>query len=102
MFVEFRFDSSDFFSQQLASRSKELHCPECRQLVNKKVEELPKNVLLIRLLETLKKPNPPPAGSSTTTTNPSESQAESTQTKEEVILVPHAKAAFDFSGTAKE
>lgn len=101
MFVEFRFDSSDFFSQQLASRSKELHCPECRQLVNKKVEELPKNVLLIRLLETLKKPNPPPAGSSTTT-NPSESQAESTQTKEEVILVPHAKAAFDFSGTAKE
>lgn len=33
---------------------RELRCPECRTLVEVKIEDLPTNILLIRLLEGLK------------------------------------------------
>ncbi|KAJ2945142.1 hypothetical protein O0L34_g9202 [Tuta absoluta] len=37
---------------------KELRCPECRVLVAAKVEELPPNVLLMRILEGMKNSAP--------------------------------------------
>lgn len=89
----------------MASRSRRLQCPECRQYANMKVEDLPKNVLLNRLLENMKKPNSPTPVSSAAQQVASETtgkQKEAAQTKEEVILVPYAKALFDFPGGSKE
>ncbi|KAL1459849.1 hypothetical protein WDU94_011802 [Cyamophila willieti] len=39
---------------EIVSSHKELRCPECRVLVDCKVEELPPNVLLMRILEGMK------------------------------------------------
>lgn len=100
-----------FFSpQQVASRSNKhsFHCPECRQPTNMRVEDLPKNVLLNRLLENMKnlKSNSPTPVTSSTAPQIAESsgkqQKEASQTKEEIILVPYAKALFDFPGGTKE
>ncbi|XP_063905208.1 E3 ubiquitin-protein ligase SH3RF1 isoform X3 [Zophobas morio] len=40
--------------QEIVQKHKELRCPECRILVSAKVEELPPNVLLMRILEGIK------------------------------------------------
>lgn len=40
--------------EEIVHKHKELRCPECRVLVQSKVEELPPNVLLMRILEGLK------------------------------------------------
>lgn len=40
--------------EEIVQKHKELKCPECRILVQIKVEELPPNVLLMRILEGLK------------------------------------------------
>lgn len=37
--------------EEIVQKHKELRCPECRILVNIKVEDLPPNVLLMRILE---------------------------------------------------
>ena len=40
--------------EEIVSTKNELRCPECRTLVDIRVEELPTNILLIRLLEGMK------------------------------------------------
>ncbi|XP_076315382.1 E3 ubiquitin-protein ligase SH3RF1-like [Tachypleus tridentatus] len=40
--------------EEIVNSHKELRCPECRVLVDTKVEDLPCNILLIRLLEGIK------------------------------------------------
>lgn len=40
--------------EEIVHKHKELRCPECRVLVQSKVEDLPPNVLLMRILEGLK------------------------------------------------
>lgn len=53
----------------LNSRS-ELRCPECRTLVDCSVDDLPSNILLVRLLDGIKqRPRKPGAGSSGNGTN---------------------------------
>lgn len=42
---------------EIYGTKRELRCPECRTLVEIAVEELPSNILLIRLLEGLKTKN---------------------------------------------
>ena len=43
--------------QELISARKELRCPECRILVEEDVDDLPTNIFVVRLLESLKRPN---------------------------------------------
>lgn len=53
----------------VSSRS-ELRCPECRTLVDCGVDELPSNILLVRLLDGIKqRPRKPSAGGGTAGTN---------------------------------
>ena len=40
--------------EEIVSTKHELRCPECRFLVEMRVEDLPSNILLIRLLEGMK------------------------------------------------
>lgn len=40
--------------EEIVSTQQELRCPECRTLVRIRVEDLPPNILLVRLLEGLK------------------------------------------------
>lgn len=40
--------------EEIVTTHKELRCPECRVLVDIKIEELPPNVLLMRILEGMK------------------------------------------------
>ncbi|XP_013171667.1 PREDICTED: E3 ubiquitin-protein ligase SH3RF1-like isoform X1 [Papilio xuthus] len=77
---------------------KELRCPECRVLVEAKVEELPPNVLLMRILEGMKNSAPrkvsvvqrtPRSGHS----QPQTQQGARTEAKQ---LPPHARAIYDF------
>ena len=42
---------------EIISTKRELRCPECRSLVEIRVDDLPTNILLIRLLEGLKTQN---------------------------------------------
>ncbi|XP_060531649.1 E3 ubiquitin-protein ligase SH3RF1 isoform X2 [Cylas formicarius] len=44
--------------EEIVQKHKELRCPECRILVNLKVDELPPNVLLMRILEGMKNSGP--------------------------------------------
>ncbi|XP_066999315.2 E3 ubiquitin-protein ligase SH3RF3 [Anabrus simplex] len=44
--------------EEIVSTHKELRCPECRVLVNSKIEDLPPNVLLMRILEGMKNAAP--------------------------------------------
>src|SRR6218665_602298 len=39
---------------EIVVTKKHLQCPECRMPVTKRVEELPPNILLVRLLESMK------------------------------------------------
>ena len=40
--------------EEILSTHHELRCPECRTLVTNKIDDLPPNILLVRLLEGLK------------------------------------------------
>jgi len=40
--------------EEILSTKKELRCPECRVLINVSIDELPPNVLLMRILEGMK------------------------------------------------
>lgn len=40
--------------EEIVSTKLELRCPECRSLVEIKIDDLPSNILLIRLLEGMK------------------------------------------------
>lgn len=54
----------------IVSSRNELRCPECRTLVDCGVDELPSNILLVRLLDGIKqRPRKPGAGSGTAGTN---------------------------------
>lgn len=44
--------------EEIVSTHRELRCPECRVLVNVKVDELPPNVLLMRILEGMRNATP--------------------------------------------
>jgi E3 ubiquitin-protein ligase SH3RF len=44
--------------EEIVSTHKELRCPECRILVDVKVEDLPPNVLLMRILEGMRNAAP--------------------------------------------
>ncbi|KAJ0172772.1 hypothetical protein K1T71_011911 [Dendrolimus kikuchii] len=80
---------------------KELRCPECRILVETKVEELPPNVLLMRILEGMRNSAPRKAVLATQrTTRSGHSQAQQgvqqcarTENKQ---LPPHARAMYDY------
>lgn len=56
--------------EEIVSTHRELRCPECRVLVDAKVDDLPPNVLLMRILEGMRnatpkqpaKPHQPPKG----------------------------------------
>lgn len=41
----------NFIFQEIVASHQELRCPECRVLVEIKIDELPPNVLLMRILE---------------------------------------------------
>lgn len=43
---------------EIIATHKELRCPECRTLVECRIDELPPNVLLMRILEGMKSRNP--------------------------------------------
>ena len=43
--------------KELVSARKELRCPECRILVDEDIDDLPTNIFVVRLLESLKRPN---------------------------------------------
>lgn len=54
----------------IVSSRNELRCPECRTLVDCGVDELPSNILLVRLLDGIKqRPRKPGAGGGTAGTN---------------------------------
>ncbi|XP_027754311.1 E3 ubiquitin-protein ligase SH3RF1 [Empidonax traillii] len=54
----------------IVSSRNELRCPECRTLVDCSVDELPSNILLVRLLDGIKqRPRKPGTGGGTTSTN---------------------------------
>ncbi|XP_076192659.1 E3 ubiquitin-protein ligase SH3RF1 isoform X2 [Aptenodytes patagonicus] len=54
----------------IVSSRNELRCPECRTLVDCSVDELPSNILLVRLLDGIKqRPRKPGAGGGTGSTN---------------------------------
>lgn len=46
--------SRTYIEQGIVIAHKELRCPECRVLVETRLDELPSNILLIRLLEGIK------------------------------------------------
>ncbi|XP_049878265.1 E3 ubiquitin-protein ligase SH3RF1 [Pectinophora gossypiella] len=78
---------------------KELRCPECRILVEAKVEELPPNVLLMRILEGMKNSAPrKPLGIGQRTLRSGHSQAQqgAQQSHKEKQLPPYARAMYDF------
>lgn len=54
----------------IVSSRNELRCPECRTLVDCSVDELPSNILLVRLLDGIKqRPRKPSTGGGTSSTN---------------------------------
>ncbi|XP_067134442.1 E3 ubiquitin-protein ligase SH3RF1-like isoform X2 [Centruroides vittatus] len=71
--------------EDIVSCHKELRCPECRILVETKVEDLPCNILLIRLLEGIK---------STAALNKNVSSANSTHTKTEAMIFQGPKTSL--------
>lgn len=104
---------------EIVHKHKELRCPECRILVQSKIEELPPNVLLMRILEGMKNagnvipkrlnrgnrgsPNPVPV--SVLYTNVFQQHGapdhRATSNKQQSLsLVPHqpyAKAVYDYA-----
>lgn len=55
--------------EEIVSTHRELRCPECRVLVDVKVDDLPPNVLLMRILEGMRNAAPKQATKSVTKSN---------------------------------
>ncbi|XP_022823426.1 uncharacterized protein LOC111354296 isoform X3 [Spodoptera litura] len=75
---------------------KELRCPECRVLVEAKVEELPPNVLLMRILEGMKNSAPRKSATGQRTSRSGHSQALQGVQGGGKQLPPHARAMYDY------
>ncbi|KAL4709226.1 hypothetical protein ACJJTC_010526, partial [Scirpophaga incertulas] len=78
---------------------KELRCPECRILVEAKVEELPPNVLLMRILEGMKNSTPrrPVAAGHRKVGHGTIQLQQGAQTRADCKqLPPHARAMYDY------
>ncbi|XP_076640777.1 SH3 domain containing ring finger posh isoform X1 [Halictus rubicundus] len=56
--------------EEIVSTHRELRCPECRVLVDVKVDDLPPNVLLMRILEGMRNAAPKQTAKSMTKSNP--------------------------------
>ncbi|XP_050307708.1 E3 ubiquitin-protein ligase SH3RF3 isoform X3 [Anthonomus grandis grandis] len=97
--------------QDIYQRHKELRCPECRIIVTTKIEDLPPNVLLMRLLEGMKnsgvvpppkrapKPNKSPSQHSTVQNLAQQHLVERSNNKHSGHVIPHqpyAKALYDY------
>lgn len=80
---------------------KELRCPECRIVVDTKVEELPPNVLLMRILEGMRNSGPKRIGASGQRTS-TRGHSQAQQAQENKQLTPHARAMFDYISTEPE
>lgn len=106
---------------EIVHKHKELRCPECRILVQAKVEDLPPNVLLMRILEGMKNagnipkrlnrgirgsPNPTPVpilNSNLFQHNSTPEHRVIPNKQQNLALIPHqpyAKAVYDYA--AKE
>lgn len=94
--------------KEIVESHKELRCPECRVLVDAKVEELPPNVLLMRILEGMRNSGAPrkPFASLRNVRSGHSHQAQSHNHLTRATgsdgkpLLPHGRAIFDY--TAKE
>ncbi|CAH0591429.1 unnamed protein product [Chrysodeixis includens] len=76
---------------------KELRCPECRILVEVKVEELPPNVLLMRILEGMKNSAPRKLVTGQRTSRSGHVQGQvGLQGRDGKQLPPHARALYDY------
>ncbi|XP_045778195.1 E3 ubiquitin-protein ligase SH3RF1 isoform X2 [Maniola jurtina] len=76
---------------------KELRCPECRVLVEVKVEELPPNVLLMRILEGMKNSAPRKISGPRVRSGHSQTQAQLQSLRSEGKQPPpHARAMYDY------
>lgn len=62
--------------EEIVATKNELRCPECRMLVEMRVEDLPSNILLIRLLEGLKNCKAGITGQSSSSANSSPSHTQ--------------------------
>lgn len=72
--------------QEIVNSHKELRCPECRILVETKIEDLPCNILLVRLLEGIKNNVKPKRVSGTSDTALQGPESSSEQTR---LVHPH-------------
>ncbi|XP_054261810.1 E3 ubiquitin-protein ligase SH3RF1 isoform X2 [Macrosteles quadrilineatus] len=85
--------------EDILTTNKELRCPECRVLVEVKIEDLPPNVLLMRILEGMRNAGPKKRNSLGSVRQPSSlpptlSQPHSTpEPTARVLPLPHAAAA---------
>ncbi|XP_039748254.1 E3 ubiquitin-protein ligase SH3RF3 isoform X2 [Pararge aegeria] len=76
---------------------KELRCPECRVLVETKVEELPPNVLLMRILEGMKNSAPRKISGQRVRSGHSQTQTQLQFLRAEGKQPPpHARAMYDY------
>ncbi|XP_041969621.1 E3 ubiquitin-protein ligase SH3RF3 isoform X2 [Aricia agestis] len=75
---------------------KELRCPECRVLVEAKVEELPPNVLLMRILEGMKNSAPKRIPGQRIRSGHPQAQSQQTSRSDGKIPPPHARALYDY------
>ncbi|KAH8253736.1 hypothetical protein KR032_006673 [Drosophila birchii] len=111
--------------QDIVASQHKLRCPECRILVSVRIDELPPNVLLMRILEGMKqsaaagkseesesqqpeKQKSQPSAESTATpgshlqkkpTSQPQPQSQPARQKQRRFLLPHAYALFDFASS---
>ncbi|XP_045504584.1 E3 ubiquitin-protein ligase SH3RF1 isoform X1 [Colias croceus] len=74
---------------------KELRCPECRVLVEAKVEELPPNVLLMRILEGMKNSAPRKVSTQRVRTGHAQNQLAQPTSRSDKQM-PHGRAMYDY------
>ncbi|XP_052076308.1 E3 ubiquitin-protein ligase SH3RF1-like isoform X1 [Mytilus californianus] len=87
--------------EEIVSTKGELRCPECRYLVEIRVEELPSNILLIRLLEGIKTKTCTERSRSPgryTNDELSSGSATDRHSKQSVGKLPCAKALYNYEG----
>ncbi|CAH4035025.1 unnamed protein product [Pieris brassicae] len=76
---------------------KELRCPECRVLVETKVEELPPNVLLMRILEGMKNSAPRKVSVQRVRTTHTQGQVQTQpSSRSDKQVPPHGRAMYDY------
>lgn len=85
--------------EEIVSTKGELRCPECRYLVEIPVEDLPSNILLIRLLEGIKTKSCTERSKSPGRYNDELSTASTTDKYKQAIgKLPCAKALYNYEG----